>query len=198
MKEINFNELWQSQKVGPSIDAESIISKAKHLQRKTSIKILLNNLLLFATIVFIIGILLHYNPQMITTKIGSLLVIFAIVMQIVASSSLIPLLNKSNEQTDNATFLNQLLAYKKKQAFIQSIIMTLYFIFLGLGLLLYMIEYVQRGSMIFMISAYGLTISWIAFNWFYVRPKTIKKQQEKCNDVIANFENITIQFSEEK
>lgn len=197
MTEINFNQLWQSQKNAPDIDATVIVQKAKQLQRKTKVKIILGNLLLLATMVFVIGIVVYFQPKMITTKIGTLLVVIAIVMQIVASSQLIPILNKSNTQTKPAEYLKELLVFKKKQNFIQSTIITLYFIFLSIGLLLYMIEYTMRGSILFIVITYGLTFLWIGFSWFYIRPKTFQKQERKLMEVIENMEQITAQFSEE-
>jgi len=38
----------------------------------------------------------------------------------------------------------------------------------------------------------------MALNWFYFRPKIIKKQQQKLNDIIADLEKINDQFLEEK
>lgn len=198
MTEINLNQLWQSQRNIPEMDASTIVHKAKQLQRKTKIKLMLGNLLLLATMIFIIGIVFYFQPKMMTTKIGSLLVMLSILMQIIASGRMIPLLNKSNTQTNPVDYLNHLLDFKKKQAFLQTTIMTLYFIFLSLGLFLYMIEFTIKGSITFMVAAYGITLLWIAFNWFYIRPKTIRKQRQKLDEVIQNLENITTQFSDEK
>jgi hypothetical protein len=44
--------------------------------------------------------------------------------------------------------------------------------------------------------AYVVTFAWIAFNWFYLRPKTIKKQQGKLNELINKFEEINNQLKE--
>jgi hypothetical protein len=38
------------------------------------------------------------------------------------------------------------------------------------------------------IFAYGTTSIWILFNWFYLRPKQIKKQQSKLDEIIGKFE----------
>lgn len=198
MTEINLNQLWQSQQNIPKMDASAIVHKAKQLQRKTKIKLILGNVLLFATMIFIIGIVYYFQPKMMTTKMGSLLVLFSILMQIIASGRMIPLLNKNNAQTNPIDYLNHLLDFKKKQAFLQTTIMTLYFIFLSLGLALYMIEFTMKGSITFIIAVYGITLLWIAFNWFYIRPKTIRKQQQKLDEVIQSLENITAQFSDEK
>ena len=198
MTETNFKDLWQSQNTNANLNSKDIISKAEQLQKKTRIKLLLTNGLLFVTMLFIIGIVLYFKPEMITTKIGVLLVIIAIVMQIVVSSKLTSVSDENNAQTNNAEYLQQLLMFKKKQAFLQSTIMTAYFILLGLGIVLYMIEYTMRMSVLGAALAYGITGLWMALNWFYFRPKIIKKQKQKLNDIIADLEKINDQFLEEK
>lgn len=198
MTETNFKDLWQAQNTTSNAGSIEIVLKAKHLQKKTRIKLLLSNLLLFATLLFIIGIVLYFKPQMITTKIGAILVNIAIIMQIATSTKLITLIKESDTQTSNAEYLNQLLIIKKKQAVLQSSIMAVYFILLGLGIALYMLEYVLRMTLLGGLLTYGITGLWIAFNWFYLRPKIIKKQQQKLNDSIAALENMNNQFIEEE
>jgi hypothetical protein len=42
---------------------------------------------------------------------------------------------------------------------------------------------------------YGLTLFWMGFNWFYIHPKTVKKQQIKLNDLISKMEALTQQLN---
>jgi hypothetical protein len=35
---------------------------------------------------------------------------------------------------------------------------------------------------------------WMIFNWFYIRPKQIKKQQDKINSLIEKFEEVNNQL----
>jgi hypothetical protein len=196
MKETNFKELWQGQESQPTINAAAIIAKARNLQRKTKLKIILGNLLLLVTMILIIGIVWYYEPQMLTTKIGALLVIIALVMQIIASAKLIPLLEKSNSEQSNSDYLQQLLLFKKKQFFIETTIMSVYFMLLGIGLGLYMIEYAMKLTFVIMILYCGLTALWMAFAWFYLCPRTIRKQRQKLNEVISQLENLENQLRE--
>jgi len=46
------------------------------------------------------------------------------------------------------------------------------------------------------ILAYALTFARIAFNWFYLRPRTIKKRQGKLGELINKFEEINNQLKE--
>jgi hypothetical protein len=197
MTETNFKDLWQAQNTTANIDSKEIVFKAKELQKKTRVKLLLGNLLLFVTMLFIIGIVLYFKPQMLTTKIGTILVITAIIIQIAASTKLITLIKESDTQTSNANYLKQLLLIKKKQAVMQSTIMAAYFILLSAGIALYMLEYVLRMSFTEGLLVYGITGIWIAINWFYFRPKIVKKQQHKLNEAIANLESINEQFSDQ-
>jgi hypothetical protein len=49
-------------------------------------------------------------------------------------------------------------------------------------------------TMVAAIITYAATLTWIVFNWFYLRPKTIKKQQVKLDDLISKFEGINKQI----
>jgi hypothetical protein len=55
---------------------------------------------------------------------------------------------------------------KIKQAVLQSSIMALYFILLGLGLALYMFEYSLRMTLLDGLLTYGITGLWIALIGF--------------------------------
>ena len=149
--------------------------------------------MLVSRMVCIIVLVLYITRQLLNTKIGVILCIAAIVMQITASGKIV-LLNNSNPQNSNTEYLEQLLLFKKKQVFLQSTIMNIYFILLSLGILLYMIEYTIRMNILAGLLTYIITSLWMLFNWFYLRPKIIKKQQQKLNEIIADLENINEQF----
>jgi uncharacterized membrane protein (DUF485 family) len=197
MTEINFKELWQGQKTQLANPAE-IIQKARRLQRITRRKIILSNLLLLFTMCYIIAIVICFKPEMLTTKIGALLVVVGIVIQIVASGKMMPLLKQQPLETSNAEYLQKLLLIKKKQAFLQSRVMALYFVLLGLGLMLYLYEYTLRMSLFGMCLTYSLTIGWLVFGWIYLRKRAIRKETNRMNAVIAELKNIETQFAEKE
>ena len=197
MTEINLREIWLSQKIDAVQDAAELISKAKKMQSNMRIKIIPLNILLFTTICFIMAIVWYYQPKLITTKIGTLIVVIGIVMQIIASSKLIPLLKQTDSKTIASEYLRELIALKKKQAFLHTRIMTLYFVCLSVGIGLYMIEYAMMMTPLGAALSYGITALWIGFNWFYIRKRTIRKQQQKLNAIIEAFQKIDSQLSEE-
>lgn len=198
MTAINFKEIWQSQEAKSTINADAIAAKAKGVKRSAMLKIVLGNALLLATMVFIIWVIVYFEPKMLTTKIGALLIVAGLMMQIIASSRLIPLLRKNDATQSPSDYLPQLLLLKKKQAFLETTVMSLYFLLLGLGLGLYMIEYAMRLSVANRWLYCGLTFLWMAFAWFYLRPRTIKKQRQKLDDTIAQLESLEKQLNEKE
>lgn len=196
MSATDFKQLWQNQPTAPANPTE-IISKAAKLKQSLRRKTLMSNIVLSLTLAFVVFILMYYKPQMITTKIGILLTVIAIVMQIVAAGKLIPLA-KSNAKASPADYLSQLLQIRKKQAHLQTTIMNLYFILLCSGIFLYLYEYTVRMDLSGQLLTYGLTALWFAISWLYLRPRTIRKQNAQLEDAIANLENINRQFTEEQ
>ena len=190
---IDFKELWNRGKSNAP-DVSEVFAKADQLNRKTRNKIWRGNVLLSLTVLFMVFIWWYYQPQLITTKIGLTLVIIAIVVFLATTNQMIPLLVKTNVETDSQHFLEQMIRIKQKQEFLNKTMLTGYFIFLSLGIFLYMIEYAGRGSLTFQVIAYGITFAWIAFNWFYIRPKTVKKQQKAINDIVDRLEGVNKQL----
>ena len=94
----------------------------------------------------------------------------------------------------NHEYLQKLIEIKKKQQFMQSTVLSWYFVVLLAGICLYMYEYASRMKVFYALLTYGVTLLWIGFNWFYLRPKQIKKQQEKINQLIGKFEEVNAQL----
>lgn len=72
--------------------------------------------------------------------------------------------------------------------------LNVYFILLSAGIGLYMYEYTSRMTMLWGIFAYGITLAWILINWFCLRPKQIKKQQSKLDEIITKFKKLNQQL----
>jgi len=190
----DFKSLWLQQEVGYVPELEQILGKAKQLNRKTKVKFLGMNLLLIATVAAVIYIVMSNHFEMITTKIGSVLVIAAIVSFIAVSNSLLLILFKTIHDESNQAYLQRMIEIKKKQEFIQGKLMTGYFILLSTGIGLYMIESVLKMGTTEGIVSYTLTVAWILFNWFYIRPRTIKKQRAEIDNIIKKLQHISAQI----
>ncbi|MBL4716740.1 MAG: hypothetical protein JKX95_08900 [Bacteroidia bacterium] len=190
----DFKELWSKQESSLIPDTKDIIDKASQFKKKKLFELYVMNILLALTSIFIIWIWYYYQPEMITTKIGIVLTIVAMFSYLVVYNKIFPLLKQVDSQINSSQYLNQLLKLKEKQLFLQKTMLSLYFALLSTGLGLYMIEYATRMTFIWACFTYGITFTWIAFNWFYLRPRSMKKQQRKINELINKFENLHKQF----
>ena len=194
---INFNELWAKQKTGEP-NKEDLLSKINKFKKSNLKRLIIINLLLIITSLFIIFIWVYYQPQMITTKIGIVLTILAMVIFVIANNQSFALFRKTTTTQSNSEYLKNLIAIKAKQQYMQTTMLNLYFVLLSTGIGLYMYEYTQLMTAFWGIFAYGITSIWILFNWFYLRPKQIKKQQSKLNEIIGKFKMLNEQLNEKE
>ncbi|CAD0221400.1 hypothetical protein KYG33_11730 [Chryseobacterium sp. D764] len=192
---INFKNIWKQQ-TSNKPNLEELLGKLRKFRNQNLRKLILANIALITTSLIIIYIWYRFQPQMITTKIGIVLVILAMVMFLFAYNKMFMVFYKIDQTQSNNEYLQSLYVVKRKQKFMQTTILNLYFIMLSLGICFYMYEYTSRMTLGSGMLAYVVTFAWIAFNWFYLRPKTIKKQQGKLNELINKFEEINNQLKE--
>lgn len=189
----NFNELWARQKTGEP-NKEDLFLRANNFKKSNLKRLIKTNLLLIATSLFIIFIWVHYQPQMITTKLGIITTILAMVIFLIAYNQSFALFKNIANTLSNSEYLKNLLVIKAKQQFMHTTMMNVYFVLLSIGIGLYLYEYTQRMTLFLGILTYGITAIWILFNWFYLLPRQIKKQQSKLEEIINKFENINKQL----
>ncbi|UTN04860.1 hypothetical protein L0669_02935 [Flavobacterium bizetiae] len=192
---IDFKDLWKKQTVNkPNI--EDLLVRLKQF-KKASLRLLWRtNILLAATSAFIIFIWYRYQPEFISTKIGIILAILAMVMYVGVYNRVLSTFKHIDSTQTNQEYLQQLILIRKKQQYMQSKVLSWYFVLLMAGICLYMYEYASRMTVFYALITYGITLLWIAFNWFYIRPKQIAKQQNKINGLIEKFEAINHQLEE--
>ncbi len=192
---IDLKALWNRQPV-PVADGEVIIKKVNKLKSLRIRNLVITNVCLIATSVFVGWVWFYYQPQFVTTKVGIVLTIAAMVMYLFVFNKLIPLYNALDATQLNQSYLNNLLQIRQREQFLQTTIMNLYFIMLSAGLGLYMYEYASRMETVWALTACGFTGCWIAFSWFYIRPKQIRKSKQKIEPVIKQVQEIMQQLKE--
>ena len=191
---IDFKDLWKQQAVS-SPNIEELLSKLKHFKRVSLRKLIITNVLLIATSAFIIFIWYYYQPEFISTKIGIILTILAMMIFLLVYNKLAVFYKTIDGTQSNNEYLQKLISIKTKQQFLQSKVLSLYFILLGSGLCLYMYEYTCRMTTFWGIFTYAVMLAWIGFAWFYLRPKEIKKEQARVNGLIEKFEAVNKQLN---
>lgn len=192
---IDFKDLWKKQAVNkPNI--EDVLVRLKQFKKASLRSLWRTNILLAATSAFIIFIWYRYQPEFISTKIGIILAILAMVMYVGVYNRVLSTFKNIDSTQTNQEYLQQLILIRKKQQYMQSKVLSWYFVLLMAGICLYMYEYASRMTVFYALITYGITLLWIAFNWFYIRPKQIAKQQDKINGLIEKFEAINHQLEE--
>lgn len=190
---IDFKGLWKRQTVSqPNID--ELLSRLKQFKRESLKKMILTNILLITTSAFIFFIWYRYQPEYISTKIGIILTVLAMAMYLFVYNKLAMFYKSIDSTQSNNDYLLKLISIKTKQHFLQSTILSLYFILLGVGLCLYMYEYAIKMASFWGVFTYVILLAWIGFVWFYLRPKEIKKQDTKINNLISRLEEINDQL----
>ena len=190
---INFNELWAKQRSSEP-NQEKLLLQIKKMKQTNLRKLVITNCLFLTTSVLIILVWVYFQPQFITTKIGILFVILAMAIYLLAYNRSYSLFKDNMNSHSNRDYLNELLAIKAKQLFMHTTMLNLYFVLLSTGLSLYMYEYASRMTTFWGMFIYGITALWILVNWFYLRPRQIKKQQSKLDEIISKLQNINKQL----
>ncbi len=192
--QINLNDLWAKQ-TSTEPSPKDLIFQIKTMKKKNLRKLIIQNFLLLTTSIFILFVWFSFQPRLIATKIGIIFIILAMAIFLFVYNKSYNLFKNNNiTSKSNKEYLNDLLAIKAKQQFIHSTILNLYFVLLSIGISLYMYEYTSRMSLYWGVFTYGITALWILFNWFYLRPKQIIKQQNKLDEIIDKFEKIIMQL----
>jgi len=192
---INFKDLWKKQTINQP-DIQDLLTRVSKFKKAALRSLWISNILLGLTSAFIIFIWIYYQPQFISTKIGIVLVILAMVIYLFVYNKLLSSYKNIDATQTNQEYLQKLIAIKKKQQFLQTKMMSFYFVMLTVGICLYMYEYASRMSVLGAGLTYGITLLWMLFNWFFIRPKQIKKQQDKINSLIEKFEEVNNQLGE--
>lgn len=190
---IDFKDLWRKQSVSQP-DMQDLLARVNKFKREGLRSLWIINILLLATSAFIVFVWVYYQPQFISTKIGIIVTILAMMIYLFVYNKLLSTYKNIETTQTNQEYLQNLILIKKKQQFLQTTMMRFYFAALTFGICLYMYEYASRMTFLGASLTYGLTLLWMAFNWFLILPKQIKKQQAKINALIEKFEEINKQL----
>ncbi|RFM30109.1 hypothetical protein [Deminuibacter soli] len=192
----DLQQLWQQAAPVETPDAGEVIRQCKKQQRQMIAKGAGLSLLFLGTLVFIILIPIRVPFKLVSTTIGTILVVLAVAAALVVNTGLFAMLLRTSGNTaDNVTYLNGLKRYEQRLRFMHTRGISIYFILLGTGMLLYMYEFL-RHNVLTAAAGYALAVGWMLFVWIYIRPRSIKKQTAAITGMISRLENITGQMEE--
>lgn len=193
--DINFKRYWKKQKV-EAPNPSKVIQQSNKYKRKTLIRLILANITMISTCVFIGFIWYYYQPRFLTTKIGIIICIIDMIIFLIYHNNLRPLLIKKRVDLSLKEHLKQLKKLKTKQYYQGTTLLNVYFIFLFIGLSLYLYEYVSKMNIIWAITCYLLILFWVGISAFYFRPKTLEKNQNALKELIKELNEIEKQLYE--
>ena len=186
---INFQDIWNKKNADiPNI--QEIKSSADKYKKKQLNNTVCHILSLSATAVMIIFIWNIIDFKMFTTSLGIILILIALAMYIYLVSENINVIRKINPSISNQEYLASLKKLQHQQLYMQTKGISIYYVLLTAGFAFYFYEFALRMSKLGGILAYGLTFIWLAVAWFFLRPRQIKKQNEKISKVIDSLEII--------
>jgi membrane protein YdbS with pleckstrin-like domain len=188
-REIDLKKLWSAQGA-PAPDRADLLLRIRKIRNRGLRSILWANICLIVTSAFIVGVWIIFQPQFLSTKLGIIIVIVAMLMFLFFQNKSIRFYRDADSAQTNGEYLNALLKIKLRQRFVQHTVLSAYFALLSVGLWLYLYEYTSRMKPLWAIVAYGITTLWMAFNWFYIRPRQIRKSESKIDGVINGLQNI--------
>lgn len=188
-------ELWQQTRPKHPVDIAETIGFVKGYHKKEVMKTVIAFIIMTATFGIILYVAISYQSQLVITKIGFGCVLLGIVGFMLLMTNMVSVFfKKENATNDNKAYLIQMKEFQRRQSFIHTTGVSVYFILLSVGLALSMYE-ITRRNVTFAVGVYLVTGAWIALNWFYFRPKTIRKQKQKIGEVINKLERIEQQLS---
>jgi len=192
--EIDLKALWNKQATSELPDSKELFDKADRLKKTTRNKLIGLNLVLLSTAVFIACVGFNIDHVKSVTIMGMVLIAVAIVSYLVVSNQILAMLFKTNAEISSHEYLEQLIRIKRKEDFLNNVMINIYFVLLSAGLLLYMLQFSERMTLAWGLTYYTLTFGWIAFAWFYLRPREYRKKQKPLNDMITKLEAINRQL----
>jgi len=195
---IDFKKIWKRQEIEiPKV--ENLYLEVNKLKKNSLLRLVLINVSVLIIIFFLGTIFYYIDSELVTTKIGIVITVLAMITFTVSLNKQLPLLYKNKSQDElnnNSKYLQELIKLKEKQIHQQTTVLSTYFILLSLGIGLYMIEFVLRMTISWGIITYTITIFWFAINWFYLRPMVIKKQNIKLNKLLNSFKKLNNQMAD--
>jgi hypothetical protein len=138
-------------------------------------------------------VIIDYDSQMISTRVGEGLMISAIILMLSYTIRTIRRLTSATDAS-NDDFLTFLKKEQRNLFQFQKKTQVIGFIAASIGLLLYLYEGVKMNSTVLVI-AYTFSLTWIGLAWFVVRPRVMRRKISRLDKRIRELERIAQQIS---
>ncbi|HEV7621985.1 MAG TPA: hypothetical protein VGO09_09635 [Flavisolibacter sp.] len=192
----NLNDIkntWLRADVNTLPKAEAVVKAIKNYRLMIVVK---NSTLIVLTLVMLgtmCWVLFAYKSGLVTTRIGEACFFMAIFILLVTNTNSIRRI-QSRKNYSNEAFLIFLKQEQLRQINFQKRTQVIGFALGSIGLVLYIFELVYKST-IFMAVGYSLLLLWLLVCWFILRPKAIKRKNDKFMETIRTLERLSNQLS---
>lgn len=191
--EIDMKKLWQKQDAGEMPDIKMLYKKVDNIKRATRIRILIQNVILLTVSAIVLYVGFNIVHAKFTTKIGVVLMVVAMLTYLFVQNRLIPVLFKTNFASSTHEYLEQLISIKRREDFLNRVMIHIYFALLCIGIGLYFVQFVH--TLLSGVLLYGLTLAFLILSWF-LQPRGAKCRQKILLETIARLEEVNRQLDE--
>jgi len=195
--EVDLKALWNKEEAKDMPDTKELLKKAGSLRKAARIRLIIQSVVLVAVVAILLGVGLNIDHKQPTTTIGLVLMLAAIVSYLIATNQLLPMLFKSNIEGSSQEYLNQLIRIKRKNEFLDKVMINIYFSLLMVGFSLYMVQFSMKMSTAWAVFLYVITLACLTVTWVYSRTHEIKKAIKPLNDTIKKLEAMNEQLHEQ-
>lgn len=189
----NYKATWLQQVVQEKPSSDFIIHETKRVSTTNKLNLIVGLLSIGLAGVFIAGLFIYIPMTSMYTKCGLGILILAALLVILYSRNLLNRWFKTpNSTATTKEYLHQLTQIKTIQTKYQSVTISIFLILLMLGIGLTTFEYILLIKTSYAVIYYAFMVLWFGFNWFYLRPKVIARQQLELDNLTSVLENIDV------
>lgn len=182
----NIKKLWTGQKQQALPDAAFIIQQAENMKRSYGLRIILQVLVLLASVGMPVWISYTIPFKEVTTYIGLMLVCCVIISFCILRLYQLYRLTQINVIGSPRRSLGQLQAFYKLQRFMSTTCIIIYMLLLNIALFLYFIEVTRNMATIWKIVTYTATFTWTLVAYFVFGKKQARKEYARTETIIKS------------
>ncbi len=187
--------LWAGHSVEVKISAEEMLHQAKKDVNKMKAKSLLTIMIMVLALLALAATWLVFDFHSNLTHLGiSLLVLAVLVYTLILYKNHLTIA-KNDFTTNPSAFLQQLKIYQQERFLLYNRLYWFYVLALSLGMIFYFMEVLEPFSLYGKLIAWGFTSVWIIFSSTIIRKNAIKKDKQRIEGLIKQFERISQQFN---
>ncbi|MGN6180943.1 MAG: hypothetical protein ACTHNW_17300 [Mucilaginibacter sp.] len=193
--DMDLKALWHKQKADEMPDIGKLYKKVDNIKRATRIRIIMQNVILLTVSALVIYVGANIFHALLTTKIGIALMVIAMLTYLFVQNRMIPVLFKTNFTISTHEYLAQLISIKRREDFLNRVMIHIYYALLCVGIGLYFVQFVH--TLLSGILLYGLTLAFLLLSWF-LQPRGARCRQKVLLETIARLEEVNRQLEEEE